>query len=79
MTRELHQLIAEGLAEKVLSGEGDTVAVFGHAVFLNAVAIAVSEAMAIPDAEASVAVLELGEAEGIMCDAGQRSIHLCKV
>merc|ERR1711924_369982 len=61
VTRELHQLIAEGLAEKVLSGEGDTVAVFGHAVFLNAVAIAVSEAMAIPDAEASVAVLELGE------------------
>ena len=35
--------------------------------------------MAIPDAEASVAVLELGEAQGIMCDAGQRSIHLCKV
>ena len=79
VTRELHQLIADGLAKKVLSGEGDTVAVFGHAVFLNAVAIAVSEAMAIPDAEASVAVLELGEAEGIMCDAGQRSIHLCKV
>ena len=78
VTRELHQLIAEGLAEKVLSGEGDTVAVFGHAVFLNAVAIAVSEAFSIPDAEASVAVLELGEAEGIMCDSGQCSIHVCK-
>lgn len=79
VTGELHQLITEGLAEKVLSGEGDTVAVFGHAVFLNAVAIAVSEAMAIPDAEASVAVLELGEAQGIMCDSGKKSIHVCKV
>lgn len=78
VTRELHQLIKGGLAEKVLSGDGDTVAVFGHAVFLNAVAIAVSEALAIPDAEASVAVLELGEAQGIMCDARQRSIYVCK-
>jgi len=40
VTGELHQLITEGLGAKMLNGDGDTVAVFGHAVFLNAVAVA---------------------------------------
>ena len=56
---------------------GDTVAVFGHAVFLNAVAIAVAEAMGIKQAEELVAVLELGEAQGILCDAEAQAISLC--
>ena len=49
-----------------------------HAVFLNAVAVAVAEAMSIDGAEAKVACLELGEAQGLMCDAGAQAISLCK-
>ena len=58
---------------------GDTVAVFGHAVFLNAVAVAVAEAMGIPKSEEQVAALELGEAQGIMCDASAQAVSLCLV
>jgi hypothetical protein len=56
---------------------GDTIAVFGHAVFLNAVAVAVAESMGIAGAEERVAALELGEAQGIMCDALTQTISLC--
>ena len=41
----------------------------GHAVFLNAVAVAVAEAMGIDKAHDSIATMELGEAQGILCDA----------
>lgn len=67
VTRELHELISAGMAQ--MRPTGDTIAVFGHAVFLNAVAVAVGEAMAIDDAEAKVASLELGEAQGIAVEA----------
>ena len=70
VTGELHGLFAAGL------GAGDTVAVFGHAVFLNAVAIAVGEAMSIDKAEELVAAMELGEAQGIMCDSAASTIEL---
>jgi hypothetical protein len=76
VTGELHGLIMSGMADFPQSG--DAIAVFGHAVFLNAVAVAVSEAMGIENAEAQVAELELGEAQGIMCDAGAQSILLCR-
>ena len=39
--------------------------------------VAVSEAMAIPGAEGTVAAVELGEAQGIMCEAAARKIFLC--
>ena len=60
----------------MLSGAGDTVAVFGHAVFLNAVAVAVGEAMRIGEAEKMVAELELDEATGIMCDSAAKTIYV---
>lgn len=77
VTTELHALIKSGMAD--FGASGDTVAVFGHAVFLNAVAVAVSEAMGIPDAEMKVAELELGEAQGIMCDGSAQSVQLMMV
>ena len=77
VTGELHELIQGGMA--TFGAEGDTVAVFGHAVFLNAVAVAVAEAMGIPKSEEEVAGLELGEAQGIMCDASAQTVSLCVV
>jgi len=74
---ELHALISAGMAN--FPPGGDTVAVFGHAVFLNAVAVAVGEAMEIAQAEDLVAVLELGEAQGILCDADAQSVSLSQV
>lgn len=75
VTGELHDLIGAGMAK--FGDTGDTVAVFGHAVFLNAVAVAVGEAMGIDKAEEQVAEFELGEAQGIMCDAGAQTVTLC--
>ena len=72
---ELHQLVTAGLADVPKTG-ADTVAVFGHAVFLNAVAIAVAEAMGIPSAEEQIAAFELGEAQGILCDADAGTVSL---
>lgn len=74
VTTELDVLIKGGMAS--FGKEGDTVAVFGHAVFLNAVAVAVAEAMGIPEAEAKVSCLELGEAQGIMVDGGALDVNL---
>ena len=75
VTGELHELISEGKAD--FPPEGDTVAVFGHAVFLNAVSVAIGEAMSIPNADEVVAGMELGATQVIMCDAGAKSITLC--
>ena len=75
VTSELHDLISAGMAD--FPKGGDTVAVFGHAVFLNAVAIACGEAMAIEGADPTVAGLELGEAQGILCDAAAQRVCLC--
>ena len=76
VTGELHALISAGMAN--FAASGDTVGVFGHAVFLNAVAVAVAEAMAIDGADEQVATIELGEAQGILCDADAKSISLSK-
>lgn len=78
VTGELEELIAAGMADIAAGSEGDTVAVFGHAVFLNAVAVAVGEAMGIADAEAQASELELGEAQGIVCDAKAQTVTLCQ-
>lgn len=77
VTGELHALIKSGMAD--FGANGDTVAVFGHAVFLNAVAVAVAEALGIPMAEDQVAALELGEAQGILCDGQAQSVSLLGV
>lgn len=74
VTTELDALLSMGIGD--LPKEGDTVAVFGHAVFLNAVAVAVGEAMGISQADEKVAVLELGEAQGILCDAAAGDVAL---
>ena len=75
VTGELHELISNGI--EGFPDTGDTVAVFGHAVFLNAVAVAVAEAMDIEGAEETIAGMDLGEAEGIMCDGGAGKVELC--
>merc|ERR1719198_1763975 len=72
---ELYELISAGRAN--LRPTGDTIAIFGHAVFLNSVAVAIGEAMAIDQADEKIAELELGEAQGIMCDA-KAGITLCR-
>jgi broad specificity phosphatase PhoE len=78
VTGELHELISAGI--EGFPDTGDTVAVFGHAVFLNAVAVAVAEAMDIEGADETIAEMDLGEAEGIMCDnAGAGKVELCSV
>mmetsp|Transcript_29052 Transcript_29052/g.74718 ORF Transcript_29052/g.74718 Transcript_29052/m.74718 type:complete len:150 (-) Transcript_29052:302-751(-) len=76
VTGELHALISAGMA--TFPAGGDTVAVFGHAVFLNAVAVSVAEAMGIEKADEQVADFDLGEAQGILCDASAKSVSLCK-
>ena len=73
VTAELHDLLAD--IDQLPPG-GDTVAVFGHAVFLNAVAIAVGEALGIGEADETVAAMELGEAQGILCDDTAKAISL---
>jgi len=75
VTGELHEVIAAGLVEAG-GGSGDTVAVFGHAVFLNAVAVAVGEAMGIDNAGELVGGMDLGETQGIMCNASAKKIEL---
>ena len=77
VTSELYELIKSGMAD--FGATGDTVAVFGHAVFLNAVSVAVGEAMGIPMAEDKVAELELGESQGIMCDGAAKEVRLMMV
>ena len=58
------------------SASGDTLAIFGHAVFLNALAVAVGEAMGITNAMALVGGMDLGETQGIMCNASTKTIEL---
>ena len=48
-------------------------------VLTDAVAVAVGEAMGIEKAEEHVAQMELGEAEGILCNSATQTITLCKV
>ena len=56
-------------APRLQGQEGDTLAIWGHAVFLNAVAIAVGEAVQINDADSTIQAFDLGEAQGIVLDA----------
>ena len=50
----------------VPAGEGGGLAVFGHAVFLNAIAYKVSQAAgASDDAKAALLDMDLGETQGI--------------
>ena len=51
------------------AGEGGGLAVFGHAVFLNAIAFKVAQASgASDDAKAALLDMDLGETEGIRID-----------
>ena len=56
---------------------GDTLAVFGHAVFLNAVAVAMAESFSISNADRIIMEFELGEAQGILIDGKTKAITLC--
>ena len=78
VTGDLCEVLTAGMpAVDMRSSQGDTLALFGHAVFLNAVAVAVGEAMGIENAAALVGGMDLGETQGIMCDAAAKSIVLC--
>jgi broad specificity phosphatase PhoE len=66
---ELARVIAQASKSSVFPPEGSTLAVFGHAVFMNAVAVAVAEAMGIKDGAETIGAFELGEAEGIVCES----------
>ena len=78
VTAEMREVLTAGLPSvDMRSTSGDTVAVFGHAVFLNALAVAVGESMGIPNAAGLVGGMDLGETQGIMCNASAKSIELC--
>jgi len=77
LTGDLHEVLSAGLpGVDMRSSKGDTLAVFGHAVFLNAVAVAVGEAMGMADADAMVGGMDLGETQGILCNASTKTIEL---
>jgi broad specificity phosphatase PhoE len=80
VTAELAEVLTAGLPTvEMRSSSGNTVAIFGHAVFLNALAVAVGEAMGIGNAMELVGGMDLGETQGIMCDASAKTIQLCGV
>ena len=77
VTTELTDVLVTGMpGVDMRSTTGDTVAIFGHAVFLNALAVAVGEAMGITNAMALVGGMDLGETQGIMCNASTKTIEL---
>ena len=60
---------AELAAAAVPAGDGGGLAVFGHAVFLNAIAYKVAQAAgASDDAKAALLDMDLGETQGIRID-----------
>ena len=58
---------------------GDTITMFGHAVFLNALVYVVGTAMLIPETEALLLDIDLGETQGIYIDVANRTIKHLKV
>lgn len=78
VTSELKDVLLAGMETvNMRSKSGDTIAVFGHAVFLNALSVAVGEAMGIENAAALVGGMDLGETQGIMCNSVAKTIELC--
>ena len=59
--------------------EGDTVCVFGHAVFLNAVVYTIGTTLGIPETEALLLDIDLGETQGIYIDIADKTIRHLKV
>ena len=77
VTDELRDVLVQGMpGVDMRSKTGDTLAVFGHAVFLNALAVAVGEAVGIGNSKDLVGGMDLGETQGIMVDATAKSITL---
>lgn len=56
------------------AAEGDTIGIFGHAVFLNAVAYAIADTLSLPDKD-DILDVDLGEAEGLLIDIRGGSIR----
>lgn len=78
VSSELRDVLVQGMPTvDMRSKTGDTLAVFGHAVFLNALAVAVGEAMGIDNAGALVGGMDLGETQGIMVNGKAKKIELC--
>ena len=76
-TEELRDVLVAGMPTvDMRSKSGDTLAVFGHAVFLNALAVAVGEAMGLANAKDLVGGMDLGETQGIMVDGAAKTIQL---
>ena len=74
---QLRDVLVQGMpGVDMRSKTGDTLAVFGHAVFLNALAVAVGEAVGIGNSKDLVGGMDLGETQGIMVDATAKSITL---
>ena len=59
--------------------EGDTICIFGHAVFLNAIAFTVSTSLGVAGTESLVLDIDLGETQGIFIDIAAKSIAHIKV
>jgi len=77
VTTELQEVLVAGMpGMDMRSPSGNTLAVFGHAVFLNALAVAIGEAMGIENSKTLVGGLDLGETQGILCDATKKTIEL---
>jgi hypothetical protein len=72
---EMQGLLAQS-SKRLEASDGDTLAIFGHAVFLNAVALAIGEAVGIDQAESIIQEFELGEAQGIVLTTAERKAEL---
>jgi len=59
--------------------DGDTICIYGHAVFLNAVVYAVGISLNIIETESLLLDIDLGETEGICIDINEKSIKHLKV
>ena len=59
--------------------EGDTVTMYGHAVFLNALVYVVGNAFGIEDTESLLIDIDLGETQGIYIDVEKKAISHLKV
>lgn len=59
--------------------DGDTIAVFGHAVFLNSIVYAVCNSYQLSQTDDVLLDVDLGETQGILVDIENKSITVLKV
>lgn len=59
--------------------EGDTICIYGHAVFLNAIVFTIGTSLGVADTESLLLDIDLGETQGIHIDIAAKTITHLKV